>query len=171
MGNTAAYAGAGMFNTNSSPLVTNSTFTGNTAGYSGGGVHDDDGSLPSLTNVILWGDTAASSVSELAEADPAAAATVSHSIVQGGDVPGSNVITTDPRFIDAENGDLRLLADSPAVDAGDGCASFISLTDQAGNGRWDIGTAPNRVVGLDIGAFEFQGALGVDTLISSFGCQ
>jgi len=133
-------------------------------------MHDDATSATTVTNTILWGDTVGSSVSEL-DSDAAALAVVSHSIVQGGaDVPGAHIITANPLFVDAENGDLRLLPASPAIDAGNGCADYLMPTDQAGNGRWDIGAAPNVVDGLDIGAFEYQGTAGIDIPIGSFEC-
>jgi hypothetical protein len=41
------------------PMVTNCTFYRNSAGISGGGVLNYDRSSPTVTNCILWGDTAA----------------------------------------------------------------------------------------------------------------
>ena len=41
----------------------------------------------------------------------------SDSIVQGG-FPGANITAIDPQFDDVANGDYRLAAGSPAIDAG-----------------------------------------------------
>jgi hypothetical protein len=95
---------------------------------------------------------------------------VHHSIVQGW-LSSPTIIADDPRFVDAASGNLQLSENSPAIDAGDGCASFVTLTDQAGNSRLDIAGIPNTVNGLDIGAFEYQGAAGSNICISAFDCS
>jgi hypothetical protein len=47
-----------MFNwENSSPALTNCTFSGNYASQFGGGMANVSGTGPTLTNCILWGDT------------------------------------------------------------------------------------------------------------------
>jgi len=48
--------GGGMFNFNSSPTVTNCTFSGNSAITDGGGMYNDWDSYPTLANCILWAD-------------------------------------------------------------------------------------------------------------------
>jgi hypothetical protein len=78
----------------------------------------------------------------------------------------------DPRFIDANAGNFRLAADSPAIDAGDslgtssGPTVFITslLTDLDGNTRnLDDPNTPNTGIpawelNIDMGAYEFQPA-------------
>ncbi|MFQ3684770.1 MAG: cadherin, partial [Roseiflexus sp.] len=49
--------GGGMFNQNSSPTLTNVTFSGNTAKF-GGGMYNFENSSPTLTNVTFSGNTA-----------------------------------------------------------------------------------------------------------------
>ena len=56
-GNTAIYYGGGMHNDNSSPILSNVTFSGNTASYFGGGMHNDNSS-PILSNVTFSSNSA-----------------------------------------------------------------------------------------------------------------
>jgi len=77
-------------------------------------------------------------------------------------------LTGDPLFVDAGNGDLRLSAGSPAIDAGDSMGELGSvrvltlLTDLAGQNRNvdDIDTpntgVPAWALNIDMGALEFQ---------------
>lgn len=58
-------------------------------------------------------------------------------------------ITGDPKFADPNNGDFRLAADSPAINAGDNSAPGLPMTDLDGHPRV-VGSA------VDIGAFERQ---------------
>jgi len=56
-GNTADFNGGGMYNNNSSPTVTNCTFSGNTANSGGGGMYNSYNS-PTVTNCTFSGNTA-----------------------------------------------------------------------------------------------------------------
>jgi hypothetical protein len=97
--------------------------------------------------------------------------------VQGGYADGTNMIvpdaatTTTNIFVDAANGDVHLVANSPAIDVGNGCASNVSMTDKDGKSRWDIAAITNGTSALDLGAYEYQGTTGTDTLISAFTCN
>ena len=74
--------------------------------------------------------------------------TLSHCIYQSG-WPGEGNIDEDPNFVDRNNDDFRILATSPAIDAG--LTSEVTLpTDLRANARVVGGT-------VDIGAYEFQG--------------
>ncbi len=185
-GNTAFSIGGGMYNDNSSPAVTDCTFSGNTAfainiATRGGGMANlggnptvtnctftansaDQGggmsnaiSSPTVTNCVLWGDTP----DEIGSAfsDP----NVTFSDVESG-FPGTGNIDADPLFIDPGNGDFRLQAASPCIDAGDNTAVPEDITtDLDGNPRFvddpglcDLGQSDGVNPVVDMGAFEFQ---------------
>ena len=96
-------------------------------------------SNPIVTNCILW-DNSPDEIFGIA--------TVSYSDVLGGNAVEGN-INQDPMFVDADSGDLHLLADSPCIDTGsnDAVPSGIT-TDLDGNPRI-TGTY------VDMGAYEF----------------
>ena len=144
--------GGGMYNTGaSSPTVTNCTFTGNFAGGEGG-MHNTGGSSPMVTNCILWNN---------GPEEIFGPATVAYSDVHGG-WPGIGNIDADPLFVDPENGDYRLQAGSPCIDAADNTAvPKGTTTDLDGNPRFvddpdtpDTGNGDPPIV--DMGAYEFQ---------------
>jgi hypothetical protein len=123
-GNSASIYGGGMYNAGSSnPTLTNVTIAGNRATSIGGGMRNLNSS-PQIRNSIVWGNrvgTAASSV-----ANSSSTPVVSYSIVEGG-YSGTGNLNLDPKFVTSvdaasaptTSGDLRLLANSPAIDAGD----------------------------------------------------
>jgi len=94
-------------------------------------------SNPTVTNCILWGDTPY----EIGYPN----ITVTYSDVEGG-WAGTGNIDADPMFADALNGDYRLLAGSPCIDAGNN--SVVEVTT-------DLDGDP-RIQGacVDMGAFE-----------------
>jgi hypothetical protein len=75
---------------------------------------------------------------------------VSHSLVPGG-YPGEGNVDGDPRFVDAENGDFRLLPDSPCIDAGFNDPE-LPETDIAGMHRIMYG---GKSLTVDMGAYEY----------------
>jgi len=87
----------------SSPTVTNCTFSGNSASQSfGGGMFSKDDSNANLTNCILWGNEGSQIYN-----DGTSSATVSYSDVQGG-WQGEANIDYDPCFVDPCKGDYHL---------------------------------------------------------------
>jgi hypothetical protein len=166
-GNSAKYGG-GMFNLGSNPVVRNCTFSGNSADIYGGGVYNKSSS-PTLTNCILWGNIApdGNEIYNNSSFSPTTPV-ISNCDIAGcgasgagwdddlGSDGGGN-IDADPLFVDpngidgiigTEDDDLRLLEDSPCIDAGDNSAVDPNGTDLDGNPR-----IMNDVV--DMGAYEF----------------
>ena len=178
-GNSAGFRGGGMVNRDSDPTVTNCTFSGNSAiRLNGGGMYNRDGSNPMLTNCtfsdnssdmqgggiynkqsnptlnncILWGNSAQAG-SQIFNAFTSST-TVTYSDVQGS-WPGEGNINADPLFRNASNDDLRLLPDSPCIDAGD--PNYIpepNETDLDGTTRVADGDGDGNSV-VDMGAYEF----------------
>lgn len=82
-------------------------------------------------------------------------------------------IDTDPLFVAAENGDLRLQFDSPCVDAGSNVRIGQDIGDMDGDGNvielamYDVtGASPIERTTADMGAYEIQfGDLDCDGLI------
>jgi hypothetical protein len=145
----AASSGGGMYNyQGSDPRLTNVTFSANSAEW-GGGMYNG-GSIPTLTNCILWGNTASNAGAQIYNTS-SSTPTISYSDVQDGCPLYSNcsdLLDADPLFVrdpdpgdgdwttleDNDYGDLRLLPSSPAVDAGDNTAVPADTTDLDGDG-------------------------------------
>lgn len=174
-GNAAASVGGAVFNTiGGSPTFANCCFVDNT-GTNGAAFHSSSSSNPVLVNCSIGGNNGDGIYGDgtthvlvncivygnsgLALAG-AGTFQVSSSDVEGG-APGSGNIDVDPLFVDAGSGDLRLLAGSPAIDAG---ISVAAASDLDGNARvvddpatTDTGVGFPEVI--DLGAFEFGSKL------------
>ena len=161
--NSAGNNGGGMVNVGryysylvcSSPSLNNVTMSGNSAGTAGGGIYNNYGS-PTLKNVILWGNTAASG----SEISNSSTTIIIDSVVQYG-CPGSasctNVINFDPELAPlADNGGftqtMALGPWSSAVDTG-GVNAACALDDQRGVTRPQDGDGDSNA-NCDIGAYE-----------------
>ena len=167
--NLAPYGG-GMYLLSSNPTFTNVTFSGNSATYGGGilflyNIHHSgqiDGSSPTLTNSILWGN----SPDEIYfwEFESAGhSITISNSDIQGGEAGivandgtvywEDGNIDADPLFCDAENGDLTIQSDSPLLGAGQdganigalgvGCEEPLSIVDNIIPNTYTLSSYPN----------------------------
>ena len=157
----SAKRGSGIFNQASSPKITNCSFHNNSALLFGGSALHNNFSSAIITNCIFWenGDEIYNSARSTV--------TVSSSIVQGGFAAGTNILDVDPLFVDAANGDLRLLVCSPAIDAGDDMAVPDSITtDLDGNPRIFDATGANAV---DMGAYEYPSAYDICTTCLTSG--
>ena len=109
--------------------IVNCTFAGNVDESRQGPVKGTFGSTI-LKNVIIWGNPGDSGVIP-------ASIVATTSIIQG-------KTSVDPMFVDP-NGDFRLAAGSPAIDAGSAVAETIDLD----------GSTRNVGAGVDIGAYEY----------------
>jgi predicted outer membrane repeat protein len=113
------------------------TFAGNLSRSEASTLQVQPGATAAVYNSIIWGDGGKAYAGQIA---------FSHSYVQGG-APGNSNRDEDPRFMDAQDHNLRLNYGSPCIEAGD---PSIKLMDQDPDGRpRKIGSAP------DVGAYEF----------------
>jgi predicted outer membrane repeat protein len=143
-GNSASDDGGGIYNT-STITISNSTFSGNSASDLGGGIANNSGTI-TLDNSIVANSTSGGDCVRLAGTINA-----SYSLIESGlsgcatlAFPTTN-LQVDPK-LDAS---LRLLADSPAIDAGSNALIPDGVTtDLAGDSRIFGGT-------VDMGAYEF----------------
>ena len=176
-GNTAN-KGGGMYVTSSTMQVLHCTFSGNSAA-GGGVVYATGSSNLTITNSILWGDTAKDGP-EILFGSSASAAFIEYSNVQGGEAGvtgpgalnwgagniGGDSVKHDPAFADpdgpdddpatTEDNDYHLLSGSPSIDAGD--PDFVldpSETDLDGQSRLIDGDGDD-VIRVDMGCFEHQ---------------
>jgi len=113
--------GGGIAFVSSGSDMTNNTFTGNWGYYDGGAIYCSD-SYVTITNSILWQDSAWWNDSEIYV--ESGAVTVTYCDVEGG-WSGEGNIDVDPLFRDPEGGDFHLMADycgdpynSPCIDVG-----------------------------------------------------
>ena len=111
----------------------NCTIYDNRCGYNSGGTHAwlvDGVSVSTNYNCIVYGNSAGTSDNNIDSR-----------------MASFNSFTGNPRFVDAANGDFRLLGDSPCIDMGNN--RYVSgETDVRGNARIQNGI-------VDIGAYEF----------------
>ncbi|MBW8038920.1 MAG: hypothetical protein FVQ85_02850 [Planctomycetes bacterium] len=142
----SAFLGGGMSNFYSILILTNSTFSGNSAGE-GGGMFTEVDTGQAVANCVFWGNR---------PDQISGKAAVSYSDIEGGR-GGEGNIDANPLFMDADGADniggteddnLRLLAGSGCLDAGDNSSVPEELTtDMDRNPR-----ILNYIV--DMGAYE-----------------
>jgi hypothetical protein len=128
-GNGGCYDGGGIAIIDACSLtLTNNSLHGNMALSSGGGIFCDASSV-TVSNTILWNDTAPSGP-EI----EATSITVAYCDVQGG-WPGTGNIDEDPMFVDPATGDFHLDMDSPCLEKGDNGAAGLPTEDFEGDPR------------------------------------
>ena len=143
-------------------FLTNCSFYGNAAGEAGGAIQVE-GTMGTNTltikNSILWRDSTAAAADEVA--NNGGAVSIAYSNIDGGlpaeATDNGNNFMFKPEFADPENGDLRLLACSPLIDAGDNSAVLpVADPDPDGDPRIFNGV-------VDFGAYE-RGIIYVDKM-------
>jgi len=155
VGNSALTGGA-ISNAASNVLIADSTIAANTAQVAGG-VYTWFEGVTCIHNSILWSNDVGQIVNE-----EAGTTTATYSLIEAG-YPGPGNIDADPLFVDPDNGDFRVSADSPCIDAGDNTAVPQDITtDLDGNPRFlEIPETPDTGNGtlpiVDMGAYESLG--------------
>lgn len=150
------YATAGGFGVAEvSPMLSNCTFSNNSADEWGGGIYAvASGEVsPDVDNSIFFGNTATNTKDIHLIAFDMYNGSFTHSIHEPGGIDPTQFMTIsdtlqqDPMFIDAANGDLRLMASSPAIDTASNVAVANTL---------DL-DGKTRILGpkVDMGAYEY----------------
>jgi len=129
-GNTANNGGGLTFATRASGQVINCTISGNLSNEDGGCILVRDGSRFSMVNTVLWDNSPPTIY--LYRNEPENQVTISYCDIEGGrqgiELNGHRIesiiwaqgnISSDPLFLDPDNGDFHLTANSPCIDAGD----------------------------------------------------
>ena len=157
--------GGAIFNSlGSSPILTNCTFNVDSATYGADAIYNIRECSPVFTNCIIWDSPSQGNarvpvfnvVSPAYLNEDPSEPTYSHCLINnsGGSNAwntalgidlGSN-IDSDPLFVRSNDGDLRLLSGSPALNVGNNAANSETL-DLAGNNRIQGNT-------IDLGALE-----------------
>ena len=102
-----------------------------------------------IANSIVYGNTNSTIASNSGNLGSLA---VSYSLVTGGYVSGTNIISSDPLFADAANFNFKLSSASPALNVGNNSVYDLTL-----NGSTDlIGNARIYKTIIDLGAFEYK---------------
>ncbi len=171
-GNSSLYGGAIYSHNAGNPVIANCTISANAASDSAGAIYCYESSNLTISNSILWGDTApyASQVM-VGNSGTGTSIQISYCDIENPDEnvvyePGGTInwgegnIDADPLFVDAVGGDYHLLEESPCIDAGD--PAFV-----AGPGETDIdGEARISGAKIDLGADELVVAIPAEVKIT-----
>jgi parallel beta-helix repeat protein len=171
--NATSVAGGGVYARYDGTVLVGNTIAGNRAG-SGGGIYvlNQGSSEPSLTNSILWGNTASQGPAVFLEPSTGSIVSIRYSDVEGG-YTGQGNTDQPPRFVGGDPFDYHLEHDSPCRDAGD--PSYRPV-----EGETDI-DGESRVIGgrVDMGADEYlllgdsnrDGVVDLLDFVAFFACM
>ena len=108
-GNSSTWYGGGFYiNEKAHPKIINCTVSGNSGSIAGGIYVGTEGTV-TVRNCIFWGDSS----HEMWEEDY----DITYSNIEGG-YSGEGNIDSDPLFMDADEGDYRIVQTSPCIDSG-----------------------------------------------------
>lgn len=169
-GNSASQRGGGLGNTyGGTPEVINCTITGNSATKKGGGVYNqNDDTLPSFKNTIIWNNTAVESNNEIYNSTCTPAFFYCDIEASGGSinwdtdlgVNRGNNIDADPKFVGTNvnaSHPYSLYGNSLCADAGDGYNVNFEDYDIRGVGFGrNLDKTDGNAGTIDIGAYEHK---------------
>jgi hypothetical protein len=185
--NSTDYRGGGVYLHGGNAVITNCTITENVGGDSEAGAAMITWSDSSLTNSIVWGNSAPDGY-QLSVHRYGGPTTIAFSVIEGGQTAvkgqhphsliwGPGNIDVDPLFVDPDANDFRLEPGSPCIDAGCNCAVLEDLADADSDGDtseyvpfdldgesrfFDDPNTPDGDGGIppvvDIGPYEFGGS-------------
>ena len=139
--NNASANGGGIYSMGFGTVtITNCSFSKNIAQTGGGAYSGTDGTI-NVSNSIFWGN-----IGYQIHNEQIGATSVTFSLIEGG-YPGNN-LDADPLFVDIDNNNLRLKANSSAINAGNNADN---------NTSYDLDVKPRKVGVIDMGAYEFHG--------------
>ncbi|HIJ72129.1 MAG TPA: cadherin-like domain-containing protein, partial [Planctomycetes bacterium] len=147
--NTATLNGGGMVMCNGE--IVNCTVADNTAGVSGGGIAWCDNAT--ITNCIIWGN----------DHNQVSGGAPTYSCIQNWTGGGEGNISTDPNFVDPDNGIYHLNSISTCIDTGDPNGTYTGQFDIDGQVRVMDGDGDANSI-VDMGADEYIPAYIVGTM-------
>lgn len=142
--NIASSRGGGMYACNGT--IRNNTVVGNSADSNSGGL---DCCTGDIYNCIIYGNI---SIPYPGTSQLGNCGQPSYCCIQNWTGEGEGNLAGDPRFVDPDNGDYRLLVSSPCVDRGLNEEWMSEAVDLDGNKRIIYGRSS---LSVDIGAYEF----------------
>jgi hypothetical protein len=145
--NTAANWGGGIYTDGATPILNYCTVSSNQAAVFGGGVASTNVGGTSLTNCIVYDNSAPDSPNFTNSY-------LAYSCTLPLPTSGTGNITNAPLFRDAANYDFRLALGSPCIDVGLNLGAGVT-NDLAGNPRTLDGDG-DEVAASDLGALEFN---------------
>lgn len=180
MENQAGNGGAIFVSGSAQTKIINCSFSNNLANDKGGAIFSWEASTPTITNCILWNDSAAIGQEIYNENGSINHLKISRSNVdQEGIVWTNGNIRKNPVFRDPSKGDLHLQPGSPCIDTGSNEAVGRIISDIDGDPRIYDGDYNGSAI-VDMGADEFHvkckgklativGSNGDDVLIGTKG--
>jgi len=157
--NTAEVNGGGLLTNNDDMILNNCTVYGNVAAY-GGGAYVMRHELTAQNSIFRGNSPEAIYLKEYAPGK-FTTAYASYCNIKGG-FEGEGNIDIEPMFVDAANGDFRLMAGSPCINAGENTLVPADIADLDSDGNTDEVVPYDfrgwlRIRGgyVDMGAYEF----------------